>query len=129
MKARILAGMAFVSALAACASGPQTGAVPAVAACAVRIEENAAYIQQHVEARTERLKVIRFASEEAMNAYNYETNIFTIRGIELAGMRKMLARQYGLSSDTAEYTFEDTTDEEATARFEAGEACAGPLIG
>lgn len=129
MNFRIPTATAFALIVAACAGGPQTAQEPAAAACAATIRENAAYVKQHAEARTERLKVIRFASEEAMNAYKYETNIFTIRGIELSGMSKALATRYGLPGDTAVYTFEDTTDEEATARFDAAEACAGPLIG
>ncbi len=128
MNLRIYVGAGLGLFMVACASGPQTGPEPSAAACVVTVGESAAYLQQHVSARTERLKVIRFASEEAMNAYKYETNIFSIRGIELSGMRNMLAKQYGLPDDTAGYTFENTTDDEATARFEAAKAFAAPLI-
>ncbi|KCZ98057.1 putative lipoprotein [Hyphomonas polymorpha PS728] len=128
MNFRILAGAGTGLLASACSGGPQAGLDAAVIACGDTLAQNAAYVRQHVEAREEKLKVIRFASEEAMDAYNEVTDTFTVLGIDLVAMRNVIETERGLPDDTATYTFDHTTDEEATARIEAAKACAGPLL-
>lgn len=126
MKFRILVGAGLGLLATACATVPEDTTTPA--ACASQVAESAAYLEQYVEARKEKLKVIRFASEEAMDAYNYETNVFAIRKIEASNAQKALEKRYDLAPSTATYQFDELTDEEAVARYEASKACALPLL-
>lgn len=91
--------------------------------CAVLLSEGAAYVGAHVAQREEQLKVMRFASEEAMDAYNEVTDTFAVLRIDLIGMLGELAREYGLPEDAGVYTFEDTTDDGAWNRIDFAKEC------
>ncbi|MFN4184638.1 MAG: hypothetical protein ACK4M6_07610 [Hyphomonas sp.] len=120
----VLAGAAALLA-SACAGWP--GTVPNAAMCGGVMAQSAAYVSQHAAGREEKLMVIRFASEEAMNAYNAKTRGFEAEAAALVAGRDALAARYDLTGDAQAYTFDHTTDEEADAQIAAAKACAAPL--
>lgn len=120
----VLAGAAALLA-SACAGWP--GAGPNAATCGGVMAQSAAYVSQHAAAREEKLMVIRFASQEAMDAYNAKTRGFEAEAAALVAGRDALAARYGLTGDAQTYTFDHTTDEEAEAQIAAAKACAAPL--
>ncbi|MBY9065679.1 hypothetical protein K1X12_02140 [Hyphomonas sp. WL0036] len=126
MKFRILVGAGLGLLATACAHLPGGSAAPA--ACASQLAESAAYLQQHVDAREEKLKVIRFASEEAMNAYNDKTTGYDSARIDFIAMGNIIEAAYGLPEATGTAPFDHTTDEEADARIAEGKSCAAPLL-
>lgn len=126
MSFRILVGAGLGLFATACANLPDGSAAPA--ACASDLAESAAYLQQHVDARTEKLKVIRFASEEAMNAYNDKTAGYDSARIDFIAMGNVIEAAYSLPEPAATAPFDHTTDEEADARITEGKSCAAPLI-
>lgn len=127
MKFRILVGAGLGLLATACANIPE-GSASAPAACASRLAESAAYLQQHVDAREEKLKVIRFASEEAMNAYNDKTTGYDSARIDFIAMGNIIQATYSVSRPAQPAPFDHTTDEEADARITEGKNCAAPLI-
>ncbi len=125
MRVRMLVG-AIAMLAAACANLPEGSNAPTV--CASQLAESAAYLQQHVDAREEKLKVIRFASEEAMNAYNDKTAGYDSARIDFIAMGNIIEAAYSLPEATETSPFDHTTDEEADARILHGKTCAAPLI-
>jgi hypothetical protein len=126
MNLRIYVGAGLGLLATACANLPEHSA--ASAACANHLAESAAYLQQHVDARTEKLKVIRFASEEAMNAYNDKTAGYDSARIDFIAMGNIIKVAYSLPDPPESSPFDHTTDEEADARITQGKICAAPLI-
>lgn len=122
----VLAGAAALLA-SACAGWPGTDSDTDAAMCGGVMAQSAAYVSQHAAGREEKLMVIRFASEAAMNAYNEKTRGFEAEAAALVAGRDALAARYGLAGDTQAYTFDHTTDDEADARIAAAKACAAPL--
>lgn len=119
----IPAAVAAALMLAGCANAAPDDANEKVRFCAVLLSEGAAYVKAHVDNREERLKVIRFASEEAMDAYNGVTDAFTVLRIDLVEMGKELAKEFDLPDDTEAYAFEETTDEGAQNRIDFAKEC------
>lgn len=126
MKFRILVGAGLGLLATACAHVPEDSTAPE--ACASQLAESAAYLLQHVDARTEKLKVIRFASEEAMNAYNDKTAEYDSARIDFIAMGNIIEAAYSLPTPPETAPFDHTTDEEADARIADGKSCAAPLI-
>lgn len=126
MRLRIYVGAGLGLFAAACSNLPEGSAAPA--ACVSQLAESAAYLQQHVDAREQRLKVIRFASEEAMNAYNDKTAGYDSMRIDFIAMGNIIEAAYSLPDPPETAPFDHTTDEEADARITQGKSCAAPLI-
>lgn len=127
MSFRFALGGAFALLVSACTGGPNADSSAAARECSRVMAESAAYVQQHAAAREEKLKVIRFASEAAMNAYNAKTRELEAEAEALLAGRNALEARYGLAGDAQAYTFDHTTDEEAEARIAAAKTCAAPL--
>lgn len=127
MRSRLVLSGAATLLASACAGWPGAGSEAAVA-CGGVIAESAAYVSQHAAAREEKLMVIRFASQEAMDAYNSKTRGFEAEAAALVAGRDVLAAQYDLTGDVQTYTFDHTTDEDADARIATAKACAAPLL-
>ncbi|ABI76394.1 putative lipoprotein [Hyphomonas neptunium ATCC 15444] len=127
MSLRFVAAGAFALLASACAGWPGASPDAAVTACGGVMAQSAAYASSHAAAREEKLMVIRFASPEAMAAYNAKTRAYEAEAAGLVTARDALAADYGLAEDTQAYTFDHTTDEEADARISAAKACAAPL--
>lgn len=132
MSFRFAVGGALALLASACAgwpgASPDAGPDAAAAACSNLLGTGAAYAVQHAAEREEKLKVIRFASQEAMDAYNATTRGYADQGAELLALRAALDAEYGLPETEPVAAFDHTTDEEATARIEAARTCAAPLI-
>lgn len=121
-------GLALMT--SACAGTPEPSAPDnGLIACGDMLARNAAYVQQHVKTREDRKMVMRFASEAAMIAYDAASDSFTVLGIDLVSMRNVIEAERGLPDDTAIYTFDQTTDEEAGARIAEAKACADRYLG
>lgn len=114
--------------MGACAAPPEPAAEADLAACAGLLAQNTAYVRQHADWREKQKMLMRFASEEAMDAYDEVTDTFTVLAIDLVAMRNVIEKERGLPDDTETYTFDQTTDEEASARIDAAKACAGPYL-
>ena len=127
MSLRFVAGGAVGLLASACAGWPGASPDAAVTACGGVMAKSAAYVSQHAAAREEKLMVIRFASPEAMEAYNQKTRAFEAEAAALVAGRDALEADYGLAENTQAYTFDHTTDEEAEAQIAAAKACAAPL--
>jgi len=114
----------------ACTSPAETSDRKAEAdACAQLALTAANSVSELAFARIERMKVMRFASEEAMKAYTDETDRLSMEAIRMDNVIVSLSERYGrpgieLDPDLAE----DPTDELAAAAIEAADACAAPLL-
>lgn len=127
MSFRFALGGAFALLASACMGEPEADSGAAAMDCSRVMAESAAYVSQHAAAREEKLKVIRFASEAAMDAYNAKTRELEAEAEALLAGRNALEGSYGLAGDTQAYIFNHTTDEEADARIAAAKTCAAPL--
>lgn len=115
------------------AAGPETGpetapSAEAARACIAQLAEGTAYLEQHVAARTEKMKVIRFASEADMNAYIEQTDTFELHSVNMPGLSELIETQYALPAPAETYAFEETTDEGAETLIEQANDCALKLI-
>ena len=128
MSFRFAVGGALALLATACAGGAGVVPSPDTVACGDLLAEGAAYAVQHTAEREEKLKVIRFASQEAMDAYNATTRGYADQGAQLLTMRATLEADYGLPEAEPVAPFDHTTDEEADERIAAARACAAPLI-
>lgn len=122
----VLAGAAALLA-SACAGWPGAGSEAATTACGETLKTSAAYAWQHSINREEKLKVIRFASQEAMDAYNATTRSYADQGSELLETLFLLDPEFDLLQGAPVALSDHTTDEEADARIAAAKACAAPL--
>lgn len=126
MNLRFALGGVVALLASACAAMPGAGS-EAAAACSGVMAQSAAYASTHAAAREEKLMVIRFASPEAMAAYNAKTRAYEAEAAGLVTARDALVAEYALADDTQAYTFDHTTDEEADAQIAAAKACVAPL--
>lgn len=125
-----LMGLMLSLAMPACAeAAPEVSATEdAPRFCSVLLAEAAAYADAHATTRADRMQVMRFASEEAMNAYVQETE--ELRGIagELRAELVTLKARLDVSEVTETFDLEDTTDGGAEARIDFARECAAALI-
>lgn len=128
MRLRILAGSALTLAATTCAGWPSGHIDPQATSCAGMLAETAAYLHQHVDAREEKLKVIRFASQADMDAYNSKTAGYDTARIDFITMGNVIEGKYDLPDAPGDPAFDHTTDEEADVRITEGRACAAPLL-
>ena len=110
--------------LAACSTAtPASGAFP----CAAELASAAQYTEQVAEARAEQMKVMRFASETAMNAYIAETNRLES---EAGRMRQTLVDLQKATGTMADYEIlvpDGQTDEDVSALIAAADTCVANL--
>ena len=112
----------------ACADASTEGAGEEARFCSVLLAEGAAYATSHADHREERMQIMRFASEEAMNVYIAETE--ALRGVaaEFTEMHTALKTQYDLPGAAEAYSFDETSDDAAANRIEFARECAAALI-
>lgn len=126
MMRRMTGGVLLSLVLAACAGGPEADEAPA--ACTRMLADSATYLQQHVDAREEKLKVIRFASQADMDDYNRKTASYDTARIDFIAMGNVIEGEHSLPDAPDGPVFDHTTDEEADARITEGKACAHKLL-
>ena len=114
----------------ACTSPAETSDRKAEAdACAQLALTAANSVSELAFARIERMKVMRFASEEAMKAYTDETERLQMEAIRLDNINVSLSKRYGMPGIELDPGLtEDPTDESAAAAIAAADACAAPLL-
>lgn len=95
--------------------------------CNVLLAEGAAYAMSHADHREERVQVMRFASDEAMNAYIAETEALRVAAAEFTGVLAALRTQYNPPDEAEAYSFGETTDAAAANRIEFARECAAAL--
>lgn len=128
MKFRKAAGaMALAMMMPGCADASPEEAAEAARFCSVLLSEGAAYAESHAAHREERMQVMRFASEDAMNAYVRETSKLRRAAAEFTGMHTALQTQYDLPGEAGAYSFDETTDAAAANRIEFARECAAAL--
>ncbi|MFN7055427.1 hypothetical protein [Hyphomonas sp.] len=125
-----LMGLMLSLAMPACAeAAPQASATEdAPRFCSVLLAEAAAYADAHATARADRMQVMRFASEEAMNAYVQETE--ELRGIasELRAELVTLKARFDVPDTAEDFDLSETTDGGADTRIDFARECAAALI-
>jgi nitrous oxide reductase accessory protein NosL len=125
-----LMGLVIAIAMPACAeAAPQaltTDEAPRF--CSVLLAEAAAYTDAHALARAERVKVMRFVSEEALNAYLEETEELHGIAAELRADFATLNARFDLPDATEAFDIDETSDGGAQARIEFARECAAALI-
>ena len=129
MSVRIVAGALLLTVMTqACAQAalPEAETTDGAAFCGVLLAEGAAYLETHAANRTEKMKVMRFASEEAMQAYMDRTQALTASASEMSATRAALVAENGLADDADVYDFDETTEEAADARIEIAKDCGVP---
>jgi len=96
--------------------------------CNALIIDSANYTDELALRREDQMKLMRFASEDAMNAYIAETA--RLRGESNRITRRLddILQRYGGIPDYHFIQFESPTDEESTARIAAADACADEAL-
>ncbi len=97
--------------------------------CALELLGAAETAELVAEARVERMKVMRFGSEAAMNEYIAESNRLES---EAGRMRQTLADLEKSSGHRSNYSYElsgQTTEEQAAGLIAAADACLAKLPG
>jgi len=120
--------MVLAMMMPACANASPDETTEAARFCSVLLAEGAAYAESHAANREYRMQMIRFASEEAMNAYIAETDVLRRAAAEFAGIHEALQTHYDLPGETETFSFDETTDAAAANRIEFARECAAALI-
>ena len=129
MKFRQAAGaIVLAMMLPACADAAPDESAEEARFCSVLLAEGAAYAMSHAAHREQQMQLMRFASQEAMNAYVAETETLRVAGAEFTGLYAALQTQYDLPGEAEVYSFEDTTDAAAANRIAFARECAAALI-
>jgi hypothetical protein len=135
---RALAGPLMLM-LAACASpGPGSGdfedalpypgkTLPPVP-CNALIIDGANYADELALHREEQMKLMRFGSEAAMNAYIADTQRLRTEAERITMRLDDILQRYGGIADYHFIQFESPTAEEAAARIAAADACADEAL-
>lgn len=133
MSFRFAAGAVAVLAASCSATPPLSDAAPAVSrtgaiACNAVLLRAANEADALAERRVERMKVMRFASSEAMQAYEDETRRLRLAALRMGALIADISNAAGIEPD---YRYEPApeTDEESVWGFiKAGDACASELL-
>lgn len=111
--------------LAGCAS---TEAAPALGVpCNSELVFAANYLDDLADQRTEQLKLIRFGSEAAMNAYNDQTRHLRFEALRLGEVLVHLGEQTGLQPDYTSGSESQPTLQGANAVIAAADACVAAV--
>jgi hypothetical protein len=125
---RFPATAAAASLLLACAGCANTEVAPAVGVpCNSELVFAANYLDDLADQRTEQLKLIRFASEAAMNAYNDQTRQLRFEALRLGEVLVQLGEQTGLQPDYTSGSAGQPTMEGANAVIAAADACVAAV--
>lgn len=133
MSFRFAAGAVAVLAASCSATPPLPEAAPAVSrtdaiACNAVLLRAANEADALAERRVERMMVMRFASSEAMQAYEDETRRLRLAALRMGAAMADISKAVGMEPD---YRYEPAPamDEEGVWRLiEAGDACASELL-
>jgi len=119
--------MALAMLVSACAAPPvEPGNMASV--CANKVLAAANYTSAVAEARTKRMEVMRFGSQESMEAYIAETEALQMEAIGLDVLLTKLGGRYGRDFELETYEFDDATQEEVAPRIASAKACAADLL-
>ena len=117
--------------VAACTSAgldPAFGAVPGPVPCNGLLIDAANYADDLADKRDEQMMVMRFGSEEAMNAYTGTTQRLRSEALRMTERLQAIMERHGGRPDYARRLFGSLTVEEANARFAAADACADEAL-
>lgn len=114
-------GLALMA--SACAVTPDAPLRAATVPCNAELLYAANYLDDLVDQRTEQLKVIRFASEAAMNAYNDQTRKLSMEALRLGSTLHELGEQSEIKPDYTYVKAEAPTLEGADAAIAAADTC------
>ena len=133
MSFRFAAGAIAVLAASCSATPPLSDAAPAVSrtgaiACNAVLLRAANEADALAERRVERMKVMRFASSEAMQAYEDETRRLRLAALRMGALIADISNAAGMEPDYR-YELAPETDEEGVWRLiNSGDACASELL-
>lgn len=113
--------------LASCMSAG-TGRTPAPVPCNALIIDGANYADAVAVHREEQMKLMRFASEQAMNAYIAETQRLRTEAIRITMRLDDILAKHGGIADYNLNRFDDLSSEDAAARIAAADACADEAL-
>lgn len=133
MNFRFAAGAIATLAASCSATPPLSEAAPAVSrtdaiACNAVLLRAANEADALAERRVERMKVMRFASSEAMQAYEDETRRLRLAALRMGALIADISNAAGLEP---EYRYEPAhaTDEESVwSLIKSGDSCASELL-
>ncbi len=123
MRSAFFAAIAMT--LAACTAPAETPT--AEIPCADELMSAAQYTEQLAEIRVERMKVMRFASEAAMNAYIAETNRYESEAGRFRTKLLELETETGKKAPYTEYDFEDLSEDTAALEINSADSCIANL--
>jgi hypothetical protein len=133
MSFRFAAGAIAALAASCSATPPLSDAAPAVSrtdpvACNAVLLRAATEADILAERRTERMKVMRFASSEAMQAYEDETRRLLLAALRMGAMIVDISDAAGIEPD---YSYEPafaTEEEGVWSLIKSGDSCASELL-
>lgn len=133
MSFRFAAGAVAVLAASCSATPPLRDAAPAVShtdavACNTVLLRAANEADALAERRVERMKVMRFASSEAMQAYEDQTRRLRLAALRMGAMIADISNAAGIEPDYQYEPASETTEESVWSWIEAGDACASELL-
>lgn len=94
------------------------------ASCSALLMKASSYAEGLADARDEQMKLMRFASEAAMNGYMGETRHLRMEALRLDELRVALSRQADLEPDYVYEPVSQPTSEGVNAAIAAADACA-----
>ena len=133
MRFRFAAGAIAALAASCIATPPLSDSAPAVSridsvACNAVLLRAANEADTLAERRVERMKVMRFASSEAMQAYEDETRLLRLAAVRMGAMIVDISDAAGIEPD---YRYEPafaTEEEGVWSLIKAGDTCASELL-
>jgi uncharacterized protein YkwD len=123
-RAFAIAAVWLLSGCAAPSAAAPAGPLP----CNAALVDASNYADDLAEHREEQMKVMRFASEAAMNAYVNETRHLRMEGLRLNERLQAIAEKHGGTPDYTRRDFGELTAEEARTRIAAADACADEAL-
>lgn len=133
MSFRSAAGAIAVLAASCSAAPPLTGDAPAVsqtdaAACSATLLIAANEADSLAERHVERMVVMRFASAEAMQAYESETRRLRLAALRMGTLLTEISEAAGIEPDHAHEPAEAADEESVWNWIKAGDICAAGLL-